>query len=237
MEICQCCRVITLINHYFQIFCIVVPELVKKKHTLNDISLTVIPYYDDFDELQEKKTRTFDHSGEYPIDPLVMDYIMDTQEIDKKFDFKSMKFDGETSRFHFTKQFDDPKDATEFKNKLNDFLQSFAKEEVKIPKVIFHKGKEEIKNKSEADKVDFNCYRSRIFLVGEKNVVAEVKLVYEAGINLAHEAPKESADFLIEGKIKLKLKHELKTDDATEGAVSPKCILTLKICDHEVILK
>ena len=95
----------------------------KKEHALKDVPLTVIPHYDDFEELKETKTKTSDYSGDHLLDSRVMYYIKKTQKIDEKFDFKTMKFDEEASRFYFTKQFDDPKDATEFKNKLKEFLQ------------------------------------------------------------------------------------------------------------------
>ena len=142
----------------------------KKEHELKDAVLTVIPYYDDFEELEEKKTKTTDYSGDYSVAPLIMDYIINTQEFYKKFDFKSMKFDVQASRFYFTKQFDDPNDATVFKNKIKDFLESFVKEEVKIVKDFFKKVKEEIESKRdefEADKVEFKFDGFRVILVGK----------------------------------------------------------------------
>ena len=209
---CFSCVIIS-INHYFQIS-LVVSELVKKNHTLKNVPLTVIPYYDDFEELEEKKTKTFDYSGEYSLDPLIMDYIRNTQKIEIKFEFKSIKFesikfDGETSRVHFTKELGDSKDATDFENKLKDFLQSFAKEEIRIPKAIFQKVKEEIENQREefeACKVHFNFDRSRIVLVGEKN---DAKHLVETMIGnmidrLTEEVQKVSTDFPIEDKNKLK---------------------------------
>ena len=117
----------------------------KKKHALKDVPLTVIPHYDDFEELKETKTKTSDYSGDHLLDSRVMYYIKKTQKIDEKFDFKTMKFDEEASRFYFTKQFDDPKDATEFKNKLKEFLQSFVKEELRIPKTVSRKLKKILK--------------------------------------------------------------------------------------------
>ena len=180
----------------------------KKKHTFRDVPLTVIPYYDDFEEVQEKKTKTSDYSGDYSIDPLVMDYIMNTQGIDKRFDFKSMKFDKQTSRIHFTKQFDDPKDATEFKNKFQAFLHSFVKEEVRIAKALFRKVKEAIESKHdefEAVKIDFNFHDSRVFFVGEKPDVAQTKQLVETMLDrFTDEAQKESTDLPIEDKNKLK---------------------------------
>ncbi len=158
----------------------------KQKHKLKEAPLTVIPYYDDFEELQESKTKASDYSGDYLLDPQVMNYIMNKQEIEKKFDFKTMKFDGRTSRFHFTKQFKDPKDTTEFKNKLKDFLHSFVKEEVKIVKGIFEKVKKAIEGKRdefEAEKVDFSFDGLRVILVGKKEDVALKKKSIEKMID------------------------------------------------------
>lgn len=184
----------------------VVSDLVKKEHTLKDALLTVIPYYDDFEELQESKT--FDDSDDYPVDPLIMDYIIDTQEIDKKFDFKSRNFDTQTSRFHFTKEFDDPKDATEFKTKLKDFLLQFVKEEVKILKNIFEKVRREIESKRdefEADEVHFRFGDLRVTLVGKKDDVALKKRSIETTMDrISEEAKFVTLDLTIDDHNKLK---------------------------------
>ena len=185
---------------------IVVSDLVKKKHTFKDIPLTVIPYYDEFKELEEKKSKTIDCSGDYSVDPLVMDYIMNTQEIEKKFDFKSMKFNKQASRFHFTKQFDDPKEATVFKNKLTDFMQSFVKEEVKIVKDLFKNVKEEIESKRdefETDNVGLKFDGSRVTLVGKKEEVFLKKRSIEAAIDRIS-GKFVSDDLMIDDKNKLR---------------------------------
>ena len=144
----------------------------------------VISYYYDFKELEEKNPKVFDFSGDYSVDPLVMKYILNTQEIDKKFEFKSMKC--EISRFQFTKQLDDLKDAIEFKNKLEDFFLMFDKDEVRIPRAAFDKVKEEIERKRdefEKDKVEFNFDGSRVILVGKKEDVSLKKKSIEAAID------------------------------------------------------
>ena len=180
----------------------------KKEHKLKDAVLTVIPYYDDFEELEEKKTKTTDYSGDYSVAPLIMDYIINTQEFYKKFDFKSMKFDEQASRFYFTKQFDDPNDATVFEKKIKDFLQSFVKEEVKIVKDVFEKVKEEVENKRdeyEADKVEFKFGGSRVTLVGKKEDVFLKKQSIEAAIErILEEAKFVSEDLTIDDKNKLR---------------------------------
>ena len=187
---------------------IVVSELVKKKHSFKDIPLTVIPYYDDFEELEEKKTKTSDYSGDYFVDPLIMNYIVNTQEIEKKFDFKSMEFDEQASQFRFTKKFHDPKDAAVFTNKLKDFLQSFVKEEVKVPKTVLKKVKEEIESKRdefEADNVEFKFDGSRVTLVGKKEDVILKKQSIETAIDrISEEAKFVSEGLIIDDKNKLR---------------------------------
>ena len=174
---------------------------------LKDVALTVIPYYDDFKELQVKKNKTY-YSGDCFIDSLVMDYIMNTQKIEKKFDVKSLKFDKKMSLMYYTKQFDDPKDATEFKNRFRDFLHSFVKEEVKIVKDVFEKVKEEIENKRdeyEADKVEFKYDGSRVTLVGKKEDVFLKKQSIETAIDrISEEAKFVSEGLIIDDKNKLR---------------------------------
>ena len=168
----------------------------------------MIPYYDDFEELREITTKTTEFSGAYSIDPLVMDYIFIKQEIENKFDFKSMKYDKETSRFHFTKEFDDPKLAQEFENKLKEFLYSFVKDEVRITKTVFGKVKEAIEKKHdefEGEKVDFSFDGYRVTLVGKKEDVTRQKRSVEATMDrFIEESKLESTQFSIEDKNKLK---------------------------------
>ena len=204
----ECCyRFSAYCNQPFssQIF-VVVSDLVKQNHTFRDVSLTAIPYYDDFEELEGKKSKTFDYSGDYSVDPLIMDHIMNTQEFDKKFEFKSMKFEG--FQFHFTKQFDDPNDAKVFKNKLKDFLQSFVKEEVKVVKDLFKKVKDEIESKRdefEADEVEFRFDGLRVTLVGKKEDVFLKKQSIETAIDrISEEAKFVSESLIIEDKNKLR---------------------------------
>jgi hypothetical protein len=164
----------------------------------------VIPYYDDFEELQEITTKITEFSAAYPIDPLVIDYIFNKQEIEKKFDFKTMKYDKQTSRFHFTKDFDDPKLAQEFDNKLKEFLHSFVKEEVKIPKAVYEKVKEAIKEKKaefEAEKMDFSFDGYRVTFIGKKEEVTLQKRSAEAAIDrISEEAKFETTELVIDDK-------------------------------------
>ena len=187
---------------------LVVSGLVKKEHKFNGIPLTVIPYYDDFEELQEITTKTTEFSGDYLIDPLVMDYTFNKQEIINKFDFKSMKYDNETSRFYFTKEFDDPKLPREFENKLKEFFHSFGKENIEIPKAVFEQVKKAIEGKRdefEAQKVEFKFEGFRVIFVGKREDVAGEKQLVETMIDkFTEEAQKVSTDFLIDDKNKLK---------------------------------
>ena len=188
----------------FFTYFIVASYFVMEKNAI--IDATVIPYNDDFEELQESKTQASDYSGDYFLDPIIMHHIMSTQEFYKTFDFKSVKFDDQASRFHFTKQFDDPKDATVFKNKLNDFLRSFVKEEVKIPENVFERVKEAIENKRdefEADKVDFQFDGFRVTFIGKREDVVLKKRSIEAAI-ISEEAKFISADVIVDDPNKLK---------------------------------
>ena len=183
----------------------------KKEHRFKGVSLNVIPYYDDFEELQEittKITKT-EFSDVYLIDPLVMDYIFNKEEIANTFDFKTMKYDKQTSRFHFTKDFDDSKLAQEFENKLKEFLHSFVKEEVKIPKAVFEKLKEAIEGKKaefEAEKIDFSFDGYCVTFIGKKEDVTLQKRSAEATIidKILEKAKFETTEMIIDDKNKLK---------------------------------
>ena len=133
---------------------------------------------------------------------------MSKQQIEKKFDFKTMKFDEDTSQLHFTQQFDDPKDAREFERKLKEYLDSFVKEEVRIPKGVFEKVKEGIEGKRdeyEAEKVDFSFKDLRVILVGKRTDVNYKKQEVGTMVDrFTQEAQKESINFPIEDKNKLK---------------------------------
>ena len=187
---------------------LVVSGLVKKEHTFKGVSLNVIPYYDDFEELQEITTKTTEFSGSHPIDPLVMDYIMNHQGIESKFNLKGMKYDEQTSRLHFAKDFDDPKLAQEFENKLKEFLSTFVKDEVKIPKSVFAKVKEAIEDRKaelEAEKVEFSFDSYHVTLVGKKEDVIQQKQLAEATVDtISEQAKLQSTELIIDDKNKLK---------------------------------
>jgi hypothetical protein len=184
---------------------------VKRKYRIKHVPLTVIPYYDDFEELQESetKTKTAYYSGEYHVDPTAMYYVMNEEEIKKTFDFNTMKFDEESSQLYFTKQIDNPKDVTEFLSKLEEYLHSFVKEVVQIPQSIFVKVQEEIKAKRDefaAEEVDFRFEDFGVVLVGKRNDVVHKKSeIIKAMLDrITQEALKESINFLINDKSNLK---------------------------------
>ena len=168
----------------------------------------MIPYYDDFEELEEITTKTTEFSGAYPIDPQVMEYMKKHEQIDNKFDLKEMKYDRVTARMHFTKDFDDPKLAQEFENKMKEFLYSFVKEEVKIPKNVFEKVKKAIQGKKiefETEKVECSFKNYRVSFVGKKDDVSRQITSAEATIDkISEEARFETKEFVIDDKNKLK---------------------------------
>ena len=158
--------------------------------------------------MEEFTTKTTELSGDYVIEPSVMEYILNFQNIDSKFNLKSMKYDEETSRFYFTKDFDDPSLLQDFEKKLKQFLHSFAKREVKIPSAFFEKVKEEIKGNSYqfgTDLVDFSFNRSSVIFAGKKeDVVIKENLVCAMVNKLTEDAQEISIDFPITNKNKLK---------------------------------
>ena len=171
----------------------------KKKHILKVI--TVIPYYDHFEELGENMNNTLEYTGDYLLDPQVMYYIMETQEFNKIFDFRSITFDEE--QFHFTKQFNGLKNAIKFKTKLNDFLLSFVKERIEVPEPIYEKVKKDIESKR--DKLNFNFDGFRVTLVGKKEDVFLKKQSIEAAIDrISEEANSVSENLLIDDINKLR---------------------------------
>ena len=133
---------------------------------------------------------------------------MNTREINNIFDFESMKYDKETSRFYFKKQFDDPEDAMKFKNNFQDFLHSFVKDEAKIPEALLEKVKEEIESKRdefETHQVNFTFDGARVFLVGKKKDVAQTKQFIVTMVDrFEDEAQMVSTDLRIKDKNKLK---------------------------------
>ena len=180
----------------------------KQSHKIKSACLTVIPYDDEFEELQ-KEVKKSEFSGDYHVEPLVMDYIFNHQEIEKeKFNFKSMQYDQAKSSFHFTKDINDPKLATEFQTRLSGFLLSFGKEELKIPKNILQKVKETIKSQRDefdADAVDFIFDKSNVTFVGKKQDIADMKKLTEAMIDqFTEEANIETKEMEIEEICKLK---------------------------------
>ena len=187
----------------------------KNEYTLENVSLIAVPHYEEFefDELSTKDEQLIDVTNEtiefqwdFHLDHLLMDYILNHEGIKSKFDLKGMKYHEEASRFHVTKDFDDPKLATVFENKLKEFLRSYVKEEVKIPKgEVFDKVKEAIEDERDKFKVDFSFDGSRVIFVGKKDDVDGKKQLVETMVDrFTEEGQKQSTDFVLEDKNKLK---------------------------------
>ena len=129
---------------------------------LENVSLTVVPYYEEFEfeeppttgeEQTDIKTETTEFQWDYELGGQVVEYFLNHERNESKFGLKGMKYDKEASRLHVTKDFDDPKLATEFENKLKEFLHS-VKEDVKKPKEeVFNKVKKAI----EDERDEFNA--------------------------------------------------------------------------------
>ena len=134
---------------------------------------------------------------------------MNHLRIEEQFDLKKVKFDASSSRFYFTKEFEDcEEDATEFEKKLKEFFHLFVKEEMNIQKTVFEQVKEAIEGKRdefEAEKVDFKFDGFRVIFVGKGEDVARNKQLVETMIaSFTEEAQKELTDFKIDEKNKLK---------------------------------
>ncbi len=133
---------------------------------------------------------------------------MNHQGIESKFNLKGMKYDEQTSRLHFAKDFDDPKLAQEFENKLKEFLSTFVKDEVKIPKSVFAKVKEAIEDRKaelEAEKVEFSFDSYHVTLVGKKEDVIQQKQLAEATVDtISEQAKLQSTELIIDDENKLK---------------------------------
>ena len=140
------------------------------------------------------------HSGECQVEPPIMDYIMNLHKIETEFGFKSIEYDRANSVLHFTKDFHDVQEANEFKDKLREFLKSFSKDDVRIPKVIFQKLKEAIENERDKfGKVKFVFVGLRISLVGKKeDVTSQRRRIEELMDTVLEEATIVSTDHSIE---------------------------------------
>ena len=187
----------------------VVSDLVKKEHSFKNFPLTVIPYYEGFNELQEIANRTTEFSSDFHLEPFIMDYIRNQENIKDRFDLKTIKYDQGNSTLHITKEFDDLMMTQEFKNELNEFFNVFVKDDVKIPKVFFKNVKETVEKderlESNAAKIYFDFNGSRVTLVGRKEEVALKKQSIEAMVDTISEDNKFVAtEFLINDEIKLK---------------------------------
>ena len=188
---------------------IVVSDLVKKEHSFKNFPLTVIPYYEGFNKLQEIVNRTTGFSADYHLEPFIMDYIINQEDIKGRFDLKTIEYDKGNSTINITKEFDDLMMTQELKNKLNDFFSVFVKDDVKIPKVFFKNVKETVEKderlESNASKIYFDFDGSRVILVGRKQEVELKKQSIEAMVDTISEDNKFVAtEFLINDEIKLK---------------------------------
>ena len=162
----------------------------KKEHTLENVSLTVVPYYEEFEfkeppttgeQQTDITTETTEFQWDYKLDDQVAQYFLNHERIENKFDLKGMKYDKEASRLHVTKDFDDPNLAAEFEKKLKEFLHSVKEDVKKAKEEVFNKVKEAI----EDERDEFNA------------AVAMVDGFTEDG-------QKQWRDYLVDDKNKLK---------------------------------
>ena len=185
----------------------VVSKLVKTKHELRGTELLVSPYYDCFEELEDETSK--DTSWRFPVQCDIMSFVSKRYDIKSKFDLNSMNFDPEQEMLHFSKQFDDPKEAEILEFKLKSFLNSFVQDSMKIPQNVSRKleellevKREEFQDKSVGVRYDPQC--STLFLTGEQKHVDSEKKSLTTVIELLQEQLKpDSTEFTINDKNKL----------------------------------
>ncbi|XP_046838994.1 uncharacterized protein LOC124433277 [Xenia sp. Carnegie-2017] len=127
----------------------VVSNLVKKDHVIKETSLTVLPLYEDFEELDEPENKIREFHGDIPCESDVVDYMMRHHNM-SQIDLKSVTYDETTSTFQFTKDVEDRKDGEDLSKRLKVYVNSFGKETLVIPTDIF----DQVKLKVLENKVD-----------------------------------------------------------------------------------
>ena len=140
-----------------------------------------------------------------------MDFIRRHKEIERmKFDLKSTEYDEEKSIFHFTKEFDDRDLAKKFENQMHEFMDTFDKNEITIPKLHWKKVNETIESKRDefddaAVDLIFNNDNCSLSFVGKKQSIAKKKHLVEIIIDqLTAEANVKTRELPIAEKNKVR---------------------------------
>ena len=193
------------VNTCLILLVLVASELVKQQpHRIKGFPILVIPHYEGFERLEQTPIEATEMSAVYIVEAAIMRHIFQEDEFPKKFNFQTMKYNHLTSRFSFTKRFNDLEHAKTFDGELEQFFCSIVKETLKIPEAVCEKVKDAVESKRqefEAVKVEFSFDGFWVILVGEKKHVAQR---IETINNIIEEVQRVAKELEINDKEKLK---------------------------------
>ncbi|XP_046838992.1 uncharacterized protein LOC124433275 [Xenia sp. Carnegie-2017] len=180
----------------------VVSNLVKKDHVIKETSLTVLPLYDDFEELDESESKIKEFHGDIYADSDVIKHVLFHGDL-LQFDLKSMKYDEAKSTVHFTKDVKDPKDGEHLTTRLKIFVDSFAKETLTIPTFVYDQVKQDVLENRDESEIKVKFEKSGIVLIGRKiDVKIKKKDIQKLVDKLTAAAKKDPLDIEIKDKDK-----------------------------------
>ncbi|XP_046856473.1 protein mono-ADP-ribosyltransferase PARP9-like isoform X2 [Xenia sp. Carnegie-2017] len=152
----------------------VVSNLVKKDYVIKETLLTVLPLYDDFEELDEPENKITEFHGDILCESDVVDYMIRHHSM-SQFDLKSVTYDETMSTFHFTKDVEDPKEGEDLSNRLKVYVNSFGKETLVIHTTVFDQVKlKVIENKVDSE-IEVRFEKPNVVLFGRKKEITMKK--------------------------------------------------------------
>ena len=154
----------------------------KKDHVMRETLLTVLPLYDDFEELDEYQNKITEFNGDIPCESDVFYHILLHHDV-SQFNFNSVKYDQIKSTFNFTKFIEDPKDGEDLSRRLKTLVDSFAKETLAIPTVVFDEVKHEVLGKRDESEIRVRFEKSSVVLVGRRKDITRKKRVIKRLVN------------------------------------------------------
>ncbi|XP_046856440.1 uncharacterized protein LOC124449537 isoform X2 [Xenia sp. Carnegie-2017] len=152
----------------------VVSNLVKKDHDIMETRLTVIPMYEDFEELDEPENKITEFHGDIPCESDVVDYIRRHHNM-SQFDLKSVTYDETMSTFHFTKDVEGPKDGEDLSKRLKVYVNSFGKETLVIPTIVFDQVKLKVLENKVDSEIEIRFEKPNVVLFGLKEKITMKK--------------------------------------------------------------
>ena len=146
----------------------------KKDHFIKETSLSVLPLYEDFEELDEPENKITEFHGDIPCESDVVDYMIRHHNI-SQFDLKSVTYDETMSTFHFTKDVEDPKDGEDLCKRLKVYVNSFGKETLVIPTVVFDQVKLKVLENNVDSEVEVRFEKPNVVFFGLKEKITMKK--------------------------------------------------------------